>query len=100
MRNAQPEALAVGWDTVVLVCRQCRKRSSGPEDLKTRDVAAALRRAMKDAAPRPRVVLSSCLGPCPKRAMSVAVACSGEPTRVVAVRTLADVVAIALPARR
>ena len=68
----EPESFPVRWDGVVLVCRQCRQRGSGPKKLKNKDVTRALRRELKGGAARPRVVLTECLGLCPKRATTIA----------------------------
>jgi predicted metal-binding protein len=69
------------WTAVVLVCRDCRKRSSGPEDIKLKAALHEARRALKQSGARGRVVSSSCLGLCPKRALAVAWAgAHGAPT--------------------
>ena len=69
------EPSAVRWQTLVVVCRQCSKRSSGPPKLKSKQLARTLRETMQTGTRRCRVVLSSCMGLCPKRA--IAVACTG-----------------------
>lgn len=88
------DALRVSWDSVLLVCRQCAKRSSGPADLKTKSVVKALRSGAKASKPMPRVVQTSCLGPCPKRAMTVASIGPGRQTQVWAVRSESEALAV------
>lgn len=91
---AEAESFACRWDAVVLVCRQCRQRGSGPDKLKTKEVAGALRRALKQAPARPRVVLTQCLGLCPKRAMTVAHIGPDQPASLWAVRSVDEASAL------
>ena len=70
-----PTPLRAGWKSVVLVCRACEKRSKGPKKIAARDVAKRVARACRDRqVPRARVVLTSCMGACPKKAFTVAAA--------------------------
>jgi predicted metal-binding protein len=64
-----PEAPA--WDAVLLVCRECRKRGNGPREPKPKQLVQALKHSVREQRPRPRVLLTSCLGLCPKRATAV-----------------------------
>ena len=67
--------LRPGWKSVVLVCKACEKRSKGPKKLSAREVAKDLARACRDAdVPRARVVLTTCMSACPKKAFTVAAA--------------------------
>lgn len=68
----------------MLVCKACEKRGKGPKKIAARDVAKQLGRACRDAGvPRSRVVLTSCMGACPKKAFTVAaVAPSGHITMI------------------
>jgi hypothetical protein len=77
--------------SLLLVCKDCKKRSSGPGKLKPKAVSSEIRRATKDQRPKPRVVLTTCLGICPKDAMAIAFAGGADGTRVAEVRTIADV---------
>ena len=79
-----PRTLRHGWKSVVLVCKACEKRSKGPKKITARQVGKELARACRDAAvPRSRVVLTTCLGACPKKAFTVAaVAPSGHITMI------------------
>jgi len=73
------------FETVLLVCKSCGKRSNGPKKLKPKEVAGLVRRASKRGDVRARVVLTTCLGLCPKTATAVARVTSGSPTRIVAI---------------
>lgn len=83
MKKMPSPFVSPAWDTVVLVCKDCQKRGSGPRHLKTKTALSVLRHSLRSLRPRPRVVASSCLGLCPKRALTVAVvgglpgACAG-----------------------
>ncbi len=73
--DGSPRSLRAGWKCVVLVCKACEKRSKGPKKIVARDVAKQLGRACRDAKlPRSRVVLTTCMGACPKKAFTVAAA--------------------------
>lgn len=71
---------AASWRAVVLVCKACGKRSSGPKKIKTKNAVAAARRIARSLEPRPRVLTTSCLGLCPKGALAVAMV-GGAPGR-------------------
>lgn len=91
------------WDTVVLVCRACRKRGDGPTGMPAKGVIQGVRRALDDLRPRPRIVQTSCLGLCPKGATAIAAAGRGAPPMIIAVKSLDGVAAAAialLPATR
>lgn len=77
-----------GWDAVVLVCRDCRKRGSGPKGFELKPTLHESRRAFKRSALRARVVAASCLGLCPKRAFAVAVVGGAAGSVIAAVQTL------------
>ncbi|MEP7099170.1 MAG: hypothetical protein ABI781_01590 [Burkholderiales bacterium] len=79
------------WNAVLLVCRACRKRSNGPREPKAKAIAQALKRSVREARPRPRVLLTSCLGLCPKRATAVArLGADGNEARIVALVSIDD----------
>jgi predicted metal-binding protein len=84
MKDSAPETLRPGWKSVVLVCKACEKRGKGPKKLGARELAKALGRACRDArVARSRVVLTTCMGACPKKAFTVAaVAPSGRITMI------------------
>jgi len=78
------------WQAVILVCRDCGKRSKGPQGFSTKEATSAARAAVQAERPRPRVLRSSCLGVCPKRAMAVARVSAGG-VQLAAPTTLAGV---------
>ncbi len=88
-----PERLGAPWRDVVLVCRQCQKRGNGPKVLKAKPVAAALRAALKHAPQRPRVVLTNCLGLCPRGALAVVAPSAAQGAGAYAARSEAQAVA-------
>ena len=90
MEHEPPARLALGCDVLVLVCKDCRKRSSGPE-LKTKQLAGGLRSLAKDSGRKARVVTTSCLGLCPRKATAVALVPRGEALRAMAVVSLSQV---------
>ena len=57
---------------LVLVCRDCRHRSNGPKKSKTKDLAQELKRLVRLDRPKPRVVMTTCLGLCPRGATAIA----------------------------
>ena len=68
----EPRQLRPGFRNVVMVCRICEKRSKGPKKLAAKEIATHLSRACRGAeVARPRIVLTSCLGACPKKAITV-----------------------------
>lgn len=79
-----PATIRPGWKRIVLVCRACEKRSKGPKKIGAKDVGKALQRALRGA--RARIVLTSCLGLCPKKAITVAADSSGGDIAVIAFR--------------
>ena len=74
------------WTGVVLVCKQCAKRSSGPKRLETKALVTTARNALSGSKPRPRVMTVGCLGLCPKGAIAVA-SVGPQGSRLVAVET-------------
>ena len=88
--------LRPGWGSLILVCKSCAKRTNGPKKASPRALAKGLRRAALAAGiVRPRAVLTSCLGACPKKAFTVAVGSNGADWQVVAVRGHDDLSAAA-----
>lgn len=78
------------WNTVVLVCKACGKRGSGPKKTRPKAIADELRRAAGRTRPRPRVLLTGCLGLCPKAATAVALVGERRATLLVAVERTAQ----------
>lgn len=56
----------------VLVCRKCLKRAPGGSDLKRALKSALKRGGSDDSKCKPWMVMTSCFGVCPKRAIVVA----------------------------
>ncbi len=86
-----PDVRPARFGAVYLVCKACGKRSSGPGKLKPKEVAGLVRQASKKGVVRSRVVLTTCLGLCPKKATAVARVASGTPTRIVAISARKEV---------
>jgi len=82
--------MRASFHTVVLVCRECERRSSGPGGFKSKAVRKTLKQAARGARGEVRVVASSCLGPCPKKAMTVATVSSNAPVAMFALREAAE----------
>lgn len=80
---------------LVLVCKACSQRSSGPKALKSKVVAREMTQALRGASPRPRVLLTSCQGLCPKRAICVATVGGEGPAHVHLCTSRSDVALIA-----
>lgn len=83
------------FDALLMVCSRCAERSSGPSRRKAKKLPGELKKALGPERPRFRIVASSCLGLCPKKATAVAAAVDGAPIRLAAVRDKDDVQAVA-----
>ena len=71
----------------MLVCKACEKRGKGPKKIGAREVAKQLARACRDAkVPRVRVVLTTCMSACPKKAFTVAAAAAAGGVATIAFR--------------
>ena len=79
------------WRTVLLACKDCRKRGNGPKKMPPKDVADAMKQASRKLNRHTRVLLTSCLGICPKGAMAIGCAGNSTGTLVVSVRDFADI---------
>jgi predicted metal-binding protein len=83
------------FDALLLVCGRCAGRSSGPSKRKAKKLPGEFKKALGHERPRFRIVESSCLGLCPKKATAVAAAVDAAPVRLAAVRDKDDVQAVA-----
>jgi predicted metal-binding protein len=83
------------FDALLLVCGRCAGRSSGPSKRKAKKLPGEFKKALGQERPRFRIVESSCLGLCPKKATAVAAAVDNAPVRLAAVRDKDDVQAVA-----
>ncbi|MDB5999478.1 MAG: hypothetical protein JWP52_1177 [Rhizobacter sp.] len=75
---AVAKVLKPSFRGVVLVCGDCEDRSSGPKKLKSKNVRKRLKEALRPAKGQLRVAVTGCLGPCPKKAMTVAAVVGGS----------------------
>ena len=75
---------------MVLVCRDCRKRRNGPADIKPKSLLKLVRHAARGSCPKPRVVLTSCLGVCPRGATAVAAVSVDTAPQVICVTSCAE----------
>ena len=78
------------WAAAYLVCKACGKRGNGPKRLKPKKLAGLVRGAARKDADRARVVMTTCLGLCPKGAIALARAGRGGP-RIVPIRSARQV---------
>lgn len=79
----------------VLVCGDCEERSSGPKKLRARDVRKQLKHDLGAARFKLRVVQTSCLGLCPKKAMALVALAGGAPALAAEAKSTDDVAAFA-----
>jgi predicted metal-binding protein len=84
--NKSPNFEPTKWNSLFLVCKQCRKRGNGPDE-KAKKLMGVIRGQTRDSASRPRVVLTNCLGVCPKEATAVAFASPDVSPRVFSVKS-------------
>ena len=87
MSDSAVEIARSRFEVALLVCKSCGKRGDGPKKLKPKEVAGLVRHASKRDDVRARVVMTTCLGLCPKAATAVARVSSGSPTRIVAIES-------------
>lgn len=80
-------AMLPGWQTVFLVCKDCRRRKNGPKNVKPKELAKEIKHQVKDTEPKARIVLTTCLKLCAKKATSVAVVGIGIGPRIAAVKS-------------
>ena len=93
--TSAPPPVRVKFGGVVLVCAECEKRGSGPSKLRAKDVRKSLKKHLGPARHVLRVVQSSCLGLCPKKAIALVAAGAGAPLRAAEVKSEADAAAFA-----
>lgn len=85
----------VKFDSAVLVCGDCEKRSSGPTRLSARDVRKDLKHQLAGPLRRFRIVQTSCLGICPKKAIAVVALPAGMALTAGALKSGSDVAGFA-----
>ena len=91
----QPPFAKTRYTGAVMICEQCEKRSSGPSKLKAKKLRGPFKDALGDARLRLRIVQTSCLGLCPKKAIAVAAVTPQAGSVLAAVRRKRDVPALA-----
>lgn len=93
-----PRVLPPRWRTLLLVCGECEARSKGPKPGTAKKLVKGMLAACREAAlPRPRRVLTQCMGACPKKACTVAgIAADGRTTLLAMKRGDAAVAAVRL----
>jgi hypothetical protein len=92
-KKTKPDDRSVGppdWDSLLLICKDCRRRKDGPKHLKTKALAKSLKTEMKANALQARIVLTSCLKLCPKKATSVAFVAGLANPRIAAIKSCAQ----------
>ena len=87
------------FDALLMVCSRCVERSSGPSKRKAKKLPGDFKKALGAERPRFRIVQTSCLGLCPKKATAVAAATGDGPLQLAAVGGTADVQAVAVRLR-
>lgn len=75
----EPAGIALGWQRVILVCGECEARKDGPRHLTAKTVRRELKRALRSGPDKARVVVTGCLGPCVKKALTVVATAPGAP---------------------
>ncbi|CAN5838688.1 hypothetical protein BH11PSE13_BH11PSE13_16060 [soil metagenome] len=63
---------------VVLVCSDCEERSNGPSKFKAKSARKELKRGLVRSPVRLRIVESTCLGLCPKKAIAATAVTPGH----------------------
>ena len=100
MNVEAPHARTPKWDTVFLVCKECGQRRGAPKDAKPKKLAAELRGLTRDDSTRSRVVMSPCLGLCPKGGVAVTRIGGSAPASLVAIEHRAQLETWYVAARR
>ena len=89
--SAQPPFVKAKFQGLVLICGKCEKRSSGPRKLTSKEARKTIKSALGAQKTRLRIVQSSCLGLCPKKAIAIAAAAMDTPALLAAVHDEAEV---------
>jgi hypothetical protein len=63
--------IALGWQRVILVCGECEQRKDGPRHLTAKAAWRELKHALRHGPDKVRIVVTGCLGPCVKKALTV-----------------------------
>lgn len=66
-------SLTPGWNQLVMVCKTCEKRSHAPKKFGAKKVQRRLSSALRRGQhAKTRIVQTTCMGLCPKKAVAVA----------------------------
>lgn len=90
-----PPFVKTRYSGAVMVCEECQKRDNGPSRLTAKEVRKAFKHALGDARRHLRLVESSCLGLCPKKAIAVAAVAVGGPALLAEIHREEDVATVA-----
>ncbi|CAN5666012.1 hypothetical protein BH10PSE18_BH10PSE18_06490 [soil metagenome] len=93
--SLQPPFVKTRYSGAVMICGECQKRDNGPSKLTAKDVRKDLKHALGDARHHLRLVQSSCLGLCPKKAIAVAAVAVGGPALLAEIHGEEDVATVA-----
>jgi predicted metal-binding protein len=74
------------WGSLLLICKDCRRRKNGQEHLKASTLAKDIKHQVKETLPGARIVLSTCLKLCPKSATAVAYVASSTTPNIAAIK--------------
>ena len=91
----QPPFAKTRYTGAVMICEQCEKRRSGPSKLTAKKLRGPFKDALGDARLRLRIVQTSCLGLCPKKAIAVAAVEAGGQALLAEIRDKDDVTTVA-----
>jgi hypothetical protein len=91
----EPPFVKTRYSGAVMICGECQKRDNGPSKLSAKEVRKDLKQALGDARHHLRLVQSSCLGLCPRKAIAVAAVAVGGPALLAEVHGEEDVAAVA-----
>jgi hypothetical protein len=75
------------WNTLFVVCKDCRKRKNVPDGLKAKALVRTIKHQPRDGRPKSRAVVSACLGLCPDGAVAIAIAGREQAFELVAVES-------------
>ncbi len=95
LAELQPPFVKTRYSGAVMICGECQKRDNGPSKLTAKDVRKDLKHALGEARHHLRLVQSSCLGLCPKKAIAVAAVAVGGPALLAEIQREEDVAAVA-----
>jgi predicted metal-binding protein len=85
--NGTPATIeSPGWASLLLICKDCRRRKNGPKHLKATTLAKDIKHQVKEIMPGARIILTTCLKLCPKKATSVAYVSTASEQSITAIK--------------